>query len=272
MKKKYIITIAVVLAVCLVIAGCVLGVKEYKARIPELTVEYVVYAKPGDAFAIDDLIQVDVKGDYEIEYETWGVPEWGYVDDNEVLHIRDNGMSAKGDIHLNITATGSFNQSDYEIASIVIENEINENNSYEVTYSDISLRMYNELEEQGNGVFGDLNHDVSIHIADSADNMAELEEEVKKYAEEKYSVTGSPDDNYWAENVTLESGKTVRVIGFSCIKSEGEYYAIGTTGGTHIPVVIYAFCEDEHRFFIVDNHSWASSYEIEQIANTVECN
>ena len=223
MKKKYIITIAVVLAICLVIAGCVLGVKEYKARIPELTVEYVVYAKPGDAFVIDDLIQVDVKGDYEIEYEIWGVPEWGYVDDNEVLHIRDNGMSAKGSIHLNITATGSFNQSDYEIASIVIENEINENNSYEVTYSDISRRMYNEVEEQGNGVFGDSNHDVSIHIADSADNMAELEEEVKKYAEEKYSVTGSPDDNYWAENVTLESGKTVRVIGFSCIKSEGLF-------------------------------------------------
>lgn len=272
MKKEEFIAGGILLGIFALIALGIFAIKEYKARIPELMVESVVYTKPGDAIVIDDLIQVDVKGDYEIEYEEfWGVPEWGYVDENEVLHIRDNGKSATGNIHLHITATGSFDQSDYGIVSIIIENEINENNSYEVTYSDISLRMYNELEDQGNGVFGDLNHDISIHIADSVDNMAELEEEVKKYAEEIYSVTGSPDDSYRAEDVTLDSGKTVRVIRFSCIENEGEYYAHGTSGGSVIPVVIYAFCEEEHRFFIVDNNSWAPSYEMEQIANTVEC-
>lgn len=87
----------------------------------------------------------------------------------------------------------------------------------------------------------------------------------------KRSKKSAPDDNYSVEDVTLSSGKTVRVIKFSCMKdSNGEYYAWGTSGGTAITVVIYAFCEDERQFFIVDNREWAPSYEMEQIANTVE--
>lgn len=271
MKKKYIITIAVVLAVCAVIAGCVLGVKEYKARIPEITVEYGTNAKPGDAIVIDDLVEVDVKGDYEIAYEIFAGDEWGYIDEAGVLHVQDNGKRALGTILLDVTATGSFNQSSKESISVVIQNEINENNSYEVTYSGISLRVYNGLEDQGNGIFSDTDHDVSIHIADSANNFDALEEEIKKYAEENYSMTCAPDDNYKVEDVTLSSGKTVRVISFSCMEYDGEYYAWGTTSGIGITVVIYAFCEEEHQFFIVGNHRWSPFYEMEQIANTVEC-
>ncbi len=272
MKKKYIITIAVVLAVCLVIAGCVLGVEEYKARIPALTVEYTVNAKPGDTIVIDDLVAVDVKGDYEIVYEIWAGHEWGYIDDDGMLHIQDDGKRANGTIIVDVTATGSLNQSSNESISVIIQNEINENNSYEVTYSDIRFRMYNYLEDQGNGVFRGNGYDVSIHVVDEANDLDELEEEVKEYVKENYSVACTPEDNYKAEDITLSSGKTVRAISFSCIESEGEYYAHETSGGTVIPVVIFAFCEEEHRFFIADNHTWNSWYEIEQIANTVECN
>lgn len=273
MKKKYIITIAVVLAVCLVIAGCVLGVKEYKARIPELTVEYTVNAKPGDAIVIDDLVQVDVKGDYEIKYEIWAGHEWGYIDDNGVLHIQDNGKSANGTISVDVTATGSLNQSSNKSISVIIQNEINENNSYEVTYSGISLRMYNGLEDQGNGVFSGSDYNVSIHVADEANDLDELEAAVKEYVKENYSVACTPEDNYAAEDITLSSGKTVRAISFSCVKDDitEEYYALETSGGTFVKVVIFAFCEEEHRFFIADNHTWAPWYEMEQIANTVEC-
>ncbi len=259
--KEYIIVIAVVLAIFAVIAGCVLAVKEYKARIPVLTVEYAVNAKPGDAIVMDDLVAVDVKGDYDVEYEIWAGHEWGYIDDDGVLHIQDNGKRALGTILLDVTATGSLNQSSNESISVIIQNEINENNSYEVTYSGISLRMYNGLEDQGNGVFRGSDYNVSIHVVDDANDFDELEEEVKEYAKENYSVACTTEDYYTAEDITLSSGKTVRAISFSCTNS----------GGTIITVVIYAFCEEEHRFFIVDNHAWAPRYEIEQIANTVEC-
>lgn len=266
--------IAAILTLCVII-GAVFAVREYKARIPVITVkEYGLLVKPGDTVDTNELVEVKVKGDYDYECEI----EYGHdsceMDEDGVLHIIDNGQTAISSISLEYSVTGSANRSCTDWVSITVQNPINENNSYEVSGADVSFRVYNCLTDQGNGVFkrgdgfSDNDYEIVFHSSDTTGSMDELEQDVKRYAKEKYLMNEEASD-YNAEDVVLSSGKKARKITFDVIRSEGKYLEMGGSGGLVSTVVVYAFGEGGRYFFIDDNKTWGAEYEMEQIANSV---
>ena len=274
--KNIIKTIAAILAVCVILAGAVFAAREYKARIPVITVkEYNLVFSPGDTVDTGELVEVNVKGDYEYDCNMEYERKCGEMDDNGVLRILDNGQTAMDTIILNYTATGSVHKSTSESVHIIVQNPISADNSYEVSVSDVRFRDYNNLEDQGNGVFkrGDGlsvdDYEIVFHSADSVSSMDELEKEIKRYAKEKY-LLNEETNNYRSEDVVLPSGKKARKIAFSAIRNEGKFLELRGSSGLLSTVVIYAFSEGDRYFFIDDCNSWGTEYEMEQIANTVE--
>ena len=274
MKSK-IKAIAAILAACVIIACAVFAVREYKARIPVITVkENNLLTVPGDTVDTNELIDVQVKGEYECKCKITVERECCDLDENGILRILDNGQTAMDTIILTYTATGSANKSSDEDVFIIVQNPISENNSYEASVSDVSFRVYNNLKDQGNGVFkrGEGiyidDYEITFHSVDNVSDMDGLDAEIKRYAKEKYLFDEERTD-YRSEDVVLDSGKKTRKISFTAIRSEGKYMP-KESGGLMVLVTIYAFGEDGRYFFIDDDNSWGSGYEMDQIANTVE--
>ena len=273
MKNK-IIAIAAILTVCVII-GAVFAVRDHRARIPVITVkEHSLLVKPGDTVDTNELVEVKVKGEYEYECNI----EYGHdsceMDDDGVLHIIDNGQTAMSTISLEFTATGSADKSCTDWININVQNPINENNSYEVSYTDVSFRVYNNLTDQGNGVFkrgdgfADNDYEIVFHSIDNVSSMDELEKEIKRYAKEKYLMNEETAD-YRSEDAFLSSGKKARKITFTVMRGEGKYLELEGSGGLISTVVVYAFGDEDRYFFIEDNKTWGAEYEMEQVANSV---
>lgn len=101
------------------------------------------------------------------------------------------------------------------MVSIKVENPMNGNNSYETSVSDVSFRVYNNMTDQGKGVFTYSNlssiqyYDIVFHSVATVNSMDELEEGIKKYAKEKYLLNETDNDyfNYKSKDVVLSSGK-----------------------------------------------------------------
>ena len=155
-----------------------------------------------------------------------------------------------------------------------MQNPLSEINSYEATVSDVHFRMYNDLEDQGNGVFRcgdgsyDSDYEIVFHYADSVSSMDELEKEIKRYAKEKY-LLDEADESFTSEDVVLSSGEKARKISFLALRSEGKYLVYRESSGLVVNVAVYAFCKGDRYFFIDDDNSWRADYEMEQIANSV---
>ena len=276
MKRK----LGIALLVCVFLLGAYFAIKEYKARIPVITLKQLgYYAAVGDTIDTHDLIDIKVKGKYEYKCNLKYGRESCDMDENGVLHILDNGKTALNTIVLEYIATGSVKKSSRAWLHINVKNPINENNSYETSVSDVSFRVYNNMTDQGKGVFTNANvqsadyYDIAFHSAYTVNSMDELEKEIKKYAKEKYLLNESDSEyyDYKSEDVVLSSGKKARMIRFSALRSEGEYLPPRGSSGFSICVTVYAFCEGDRYFFIDDSNPWSSEsgYEMEQIANTV---
>ena len=273
MKNK-IIAAGAILIVCVIILGAVFAVKENKARIPVISVkEHGMVVMPGDTVDTKDLVDVIVKGDYDYECRIVYGDDCCDMDENGVLSILDNGQTAMSTVCLECIAVGSTNRSCSERVYIDVKNPISENNSYEASASDVRFRIYNALKDNGNGVFkrgegpADNDYEIIFHSVDSVNSVDELEEEIKRYAKEKYMLDEAAS-GYTSDSVVLSSGTKARKITFTTIRSEGKYLT-PESSGTFVRVVIYAFGEGERYFFIEDNSPWCAEYELEQTANTV---
>lgn len=276
--KKTIGVVIGIIAVIAAIVGVRAGIKEYNAHTPVITVsERYTTVKPGDVLDIHDFVDVKVKGEYEFEI----VPRYGdkyyELDDDGIIHFLGGDQQAVTLICLECIATGSFHQSDNEWVNFQTLNEIDESNSYEATAAGVRFRVYNNLKDQGNGVFqfgtkpSDNAYEVSVHSVEGVCNMKELEQEIKNYAREKYCMEIDASE-YQAEDITLVSGKKARRITFETLYDNGEYVECGSSGGLIGSVGIYAFVEEDRFFFLEDSNSVADTlvFELEQIANTVE--
>jgi hypothetical protein len=271
MKKK----LGITLLMCVLVLGAYFVIKEYKARIPVITVKQFAYnASVGDTIDTHDLIDLKVKGKYEYKCNLEYGRESCDMDDNGVLHILDNGKKAVSTIELEYVVKGSVKKSSRALVHIIVENPMNENNSYETSVSDVSFRVYNNVTDQGKGVFTCYNkpsvdyYEIVFHSVDTVNSMDELEKEIKKYAKETY-LLNETDSDYKSEDVVLSSGKKARKINFSALRSEGEFVPPRESSGLCIYVTVYAFGEGDRYFFIDDNNPWYSTYEMEQIANSV---
>ena len=273
-KKSNVIVGALITAAALAVIGIIIfAVKESEARTPVILIkEQNGFYKPGDTIDINDLVEVKVKGEYVLEGRILAGDEYCELDGNGILHILDHGQQAMNTIDVECTATGSNRKSVSERVYFDVQNPINDSNSYEVTVSSISFRVYNNLKDQGNGVFArgeglaDKDYEIIFHSSDTAGDIDKLETEIREYAREKYSMS---DAEYESEDVVLDSGEKARRITFSTIRTEGNNYTNGDVSGLYVRVVIYAFNKGNQRFYIEDNNSWCSQYEAEQIANTI---
>lgn len=223
MKRK----IGIALLVCVFVIGAFFAIKEYKSRIPVITLKQFAYnAAVGDTIDTHDLIDIKVKGKYEYKCNLEYGRESCDMDENGVLHFLDNGKTAMSTIELEYIVTGSVKKSSRALLHINVENPMSENNSYETSVSDVSFRVYNNMTDQGKGVFTYSNvqsvdyYDIAFHSADTVNSMDELEKEIKKYAKEKY-LLNETDSEYKSEDVVLSSGKKARIINFSALRSEG---------------------------------------------------
>lgn len=268
MKRGNAIGLAILGVIAIGLLACVGSVKKYHDQVPVLTAKDVKEARPGNSFTIEDLVDVKCKGEVTYEYGFKGGKDYCTVEEDNVLSIVDDQKTSSGTLWFYINAMGPVAEGDSAEFYLDIFNPISEQNSRKVDVEGAHLRLYNEFEDQGDGVYTSTasgnKKSIYVRYVQNVSDMDAMEEVIKKYLYDAYDTTTvkvEDGSEYTSQDIKLSSGKTARKITIKYVTPEGDM----------VMGVVYAFCEGDLHMFLEDTNPVPAyaEFEMEEIANTV---